>query len=110
MHVIPTLFLTSTHFCPNQAELTKLKTEFPQLQLNIVQGSNYTREQLQEAQIIVGNPKAEDLKYATNLRWLPSTMAEPGIRPVVSPTSVRSAGPRAPLAASYMFSTLVSTS
>jgi phosphoglycerate dehydrogenase-like enzyme len=79
MHVIPTLFLTSTHFCPNQAELTKLKTEFPQLQLNIVQGSNYTREQLQEAQIIVGNPKAEDLKYATNLRWLQT--ASSGVGP-----------------------------
>lgn len=70
MDPIRILFLTGTHFSPDEAEIAKLKTTYPQVQLSFAKLKNYTDSQLQEAQIIVGTPRPEDLKKATNLKWL----------------------------------------
>ena len=68
---LPTiLFLTHTHFHPDQEEMHCLLSTYPQLKVTTLKGATYTREQLEQAEIIVGFPKPEDLIHATNLRWL----------------------------------------
>ncbi len=70
MNRIPTLFLTGTHFNPNEEELAKLTAAYPQVDFSLAESNKYSPAQIQEAHIIVGSPRPEDLKHATNLRWL----------------------------------------
>lgn len=47
-----------------------LASLYPQVQLTSVGMLDYTPEQIQQAEIIVGLPRPENLKLASNLRWL----------------------------------------
>lgn len=84
MRTINTLFLTGSHFNPDQEELATLAALFPQIQLTSVSMLDYTPQHIQQAQIIVGLPKAQDLKLATNLRWLQTPSS--GVGQYVDPT------------------------
>lgn len=64
------LFLTHTHFHPDQEEMQQLLASYPQIKVTTLRGATYTKEQLEQAHIIVGFPKPEDLIHATSLRWL----------------------------------------
>lgn len=81
MRTIEILFLTSTHFCPNEAEITLLKERYPQVSLTVVEGKDYTIEQLAKAEILVGTPRTRDLKEAKNLRWFQAQSS--GVTPFV---------------------------
>ncbi|NLE16456.1 MAG: D-2-hydroxyacid dehydrogenase [Spirochaetales bacterium] len=70
MQTINTLFLTGSHFCPDQEEMESLEALYPQIRVTSTSMSNYSLEQLQQAHIIVGLPKPGDLKHAVNLHWL----------------------------------------
>lgn len=70
MRTINTLFLTGSHFCPDEHELATLASLHPQVQLTSVGMKNYEIMHLREAEIIVGLPNPQDLKNASNLRWL----------------------------------------
>lgn len=64
------LFLTHTHFHPDDAEMQILRSTYPHLEVITLKGTTYSKEQLARAEIIVGFPKPEDLVHATSLRWL----------------------------------------
>ncbi|MGE4453283.1 MAG: D-2-hydroxyacid dehydrogenase [Sphaerochaeta sp.] len=81
MRSIETLFLTSTHFCPDETEIELLKSRFPEISLTITDAKHYTLEQLSKAEIIVGTPRREDLLEAKNLRWLQTQSS--GVTPYV---------------------------
>lgn len=70
MRTVETLFLTGTHFNPDEAELAKLKTAYPYLSLTVTGLKTYTLDQLAKAEIIVGTPDPKDLKVAKNLKWM----------------------------------------
>lgn len=81
MKNIKTLFLTCSHFNPDESELHRLSDTYQQVQITVTDEKAYTEEQIAEAEIIVGFPKPEDLCKATRLRWLqtPSAGVEPYI-------------------------------
>ncbi|MEA4859860.1 MAG: D-2-hydroxyacid dehydrogenase [Sphaerochaeta sp.] len=64
------LFLTHSHFHPDDGELQLFHSLYPHLEVTTLKGTTYTSEQLAKAEIIVGFPKPEDLVHATSLRWL----------------------------------------
>ncbi len=64
------LFLTHSHFHPDDGELQLFHSLYPHLEVTTLKGTTYTSEQLSKAEIIVGFPKPEDLVHATSLRWL----------------------------------------
>ena len=79
MNTIPILFLTGTHFCPDEKELEKLHAAFPQISLSFAEMNAYTESQIQEAEVIVGSPRPDDLKKAIHLKWLQTPSS--GVRP-----------------------------
>ncbi|MGH0053572.1 MAG: D-2-hydroxyacid dehydrogenase [Sphaerochaetaceae bacterium] len=84
MRTIETLFLTNTHFCPDEEELQRLKERYPQISLTISEARSYTLDQLAKAEIIVGTPRRGDLGVATNLRWMQAQSS--GVTPYVDKT------------------------
>ncbi len=86
MKTIEILFLTSTHFCPDEAEITLLKERYPQVSLTIAEGKDYTVEQLAKAEILVGTPRTRDLTEAKNLRWFQAQSS--GVTPPFVDTSL----------------------
>lgn len=68
MRTINTLFLTGSHFCPDEQELATLASLYPQVNVTSVGMLAYTSRHIEQAQIVVGLPKPEDLKLAANLR------------------------------------------
>ncbi|MDT4763045.1 D-2-hydroxyacid dehydrogenase [Sphaerochaeta sp. PS] len=75
MKKIETLFLHCSHFNPTEAEISFLKTTYPQLSITSTEETAYTAEQIEKAEIIVGFPRAEDLPKAKNLKWLQAASA-----------------------------------
>ncbi len=64
------LFLTNSHFDPTEEERAALLSEFDDIELTVTALASYDPALLDEAEIIVGFPKAEDLRRAQKLRWL----------------------------------------
>lgn len=78
MEQIETLLLNCSHFRPDTRELAKLRSTYPQLNVTVAEETSYTAEQLAQAEIVVGFPKAGDLPKAERLRWLQTPSAGVG--------------------------------
>ena len=64
------LFLTHSHFHPDDGELQLFHYLYPHIEVTTIKGTTYTTEQLTKAEIILWFPKPEYLVHATSLRWL----------------------------------------
>jgi len=72
---INTLLLTCSHFNPTKDELRRLQCTYPQLKITVENQTSYSSKELEQAEIIVGFPKPNDLIKAKNLLWLQTPSA-----------------------------------
>jgi len=73
--MINTVFLTSAFFRPGSEELARLNKAYPMINLTTTPLNGYDPAIVEDAEIVVGNIRAEDIKKAKKLKWLQTQSA-----------------------------------
>ena len=113
MESMQILLLTSFFFNPTEAELEKLRSQFPHVVIEAKKEKEHTLEDLQKAHIVLGMPHPAHLKQLPNLLWLQTPAS--GIAPYVdkslyatpTPLLTNGAGTYGKQIANYVMGTII---